>query len=57
MKPHRLHLALLIGSAIVLAVALYVSRPRCTCVLGGADYFDSQTDAREDCAVHGKGKP
>lgn len=42
--------ALLVGAVIFLAAM----RPRCTCTLGGADFFDPATDPREDCAVHGK---
>jgi hypothetical protein len=56
-KPLRFHLAVAaLGLALLgLAVGLAIHErfDRCTCVYGGADFFDAQTDDPSDCAKHG----
>ena len=47
----RLLLALLFVNVAAVALTVYLTRPTCTCVLGG-DY--TMTDDPADCAVHGK---
>jgi hypothetical protein len=58
MKRHLLTLSLL-SMLLTLAVfsACAARRQACTCVLGGADYFDPSTSAREDCLAHGMEMP
>lgn len=54
-RLRRLYLTL---TALLVAGAVFAAwmSARCTCVLGGADYFASTTSDPSDCARHGAGE-
>jgi hypothetical protein len=54
-RPTLAMLAMLLSLAVFSACS--ARRQACTCVLGGADYFDPSTSAREDCGAHGMETP